>query len=111
MIVEHAILPVRWKQALHHFSDPCPLVEHFIPVFDSERGSIAPLASPRSRWFVVLFRFVADELVHPKTVTHLPVAGAPWFARQRIKYRAALGELVEPSVQYFGCRRAQQAEH
>gem|GEM_PF-5363979 len=41
MIVEHAILPVRWKQALHHFSDPCPLVEHFIPVFDSELGSTA----------------------------------------------------------------------
>ncbi|PRB67442.1 antibiotic biosynthesis monooxygenase [Arthrobacter sp. MYb213] len=30
-----------WKQALHHFYDPFPVVEHFTPVFDSEPGSRA----------------------------------------------------------------------
>ncbi|HJX78375.1 antibiotic biosynthesis monooxygenase family protein [Glutamicibacter sp.] len=31
----------RWKQALHHFYDPFPMVEHFDPVFDSARVSTA----------------------------------------------------------------------
>jgi hypothetical protein len=41
MFVEHALLLdgfrgsagyPRWKQPLHHFYDPFPIVEHFVPI-------------------------------------------------------------------------------